>query len=264
VTGPLFDPVASWSRSHEPRTLTTRIDEMVLAFNLRLTGGTCPPLLSGDFLRYAFVVTYPHMSRVIDPDVECRDNPGLVDAFLDLYRAQLASATSPARVPTPACPATYSLTRLDPFHADGLPVDDVGPDRGDDRRANRLYQQLLPSPLAAVAVCGYHGTASRTYALSSSKTSRNDLGPVRDLINTSAPSQPNRGGSGSECSGADSAGRVYAGADALVVILAADVTGAVVEMRVWRGPACRSTRTALGSIPTVSPQLGQYLQSLGL
>jgi hypothetical protein len=264
VTGPLFDPVESWLRSHEPRTLTTRIDEMVLAFNIRLAGGSCPPLVSGDFLRYAFVVTYAHTSRVIDPDTECRDNPGLIDAFLRLYRAQLADATSPARVPTPTCPATYSLARLDPFHASGLPIDDVGPNRGDDRLANRLYQQLLPSPLAAVAVCGYHGTANRTYALSASKTSRTDLGPVQDLLNASAPSQSNSGGSGSECSGLDPRGRVYAGTDALVVILAADVTGAVVEMRAWRGPACQSTRTALGSIPTVSSQLGQYLQSLGL
>jgi hypothetical protein len=165
----------------------------------------------------------------------------VLDAFYDLYRAQLRATTPVATIPTPACPATY-----DPGAgtATAFPKDGIGRNRA-------LGQALLPDPLAATVACRYE-PAGTTWVLTRQEQRRTDLEPARIILNQQYAHRENPG-----CLDTLPGAMRPTLVDSLWI---ADTTGAVTEVRVWRQP-CAVVHTASSSLAPV-PALLTYLNGM--
>ncbi|GAA2208103.1 hypothetical protein GCM10009850_035610 [Nonomuraea monospora] len=167
-----------------------------------------------------------------------------VNAFLGFYLTQLQARPKP--VVPPGCAAGLPAAKVDLHRPQGWPRDDVAVNRGP------AFGELLPSPLSAAIACRYRADDG-VLRLRAQVAVPAGLASVRSLINASTVVRP----------GTDSPatppgpGRTGCGMDGirlpadLDVVWVGDITGAVVEVRVWRAP-CRAVhagRTA-GRVPT--------------
>ncbi len=149
------------------------------------------------------------------------------DLFATLYRAQLRATTRPADVPAPACPAT---------NLDGSTVrDDIARNRG-------TRDPFLPDPLVAAAACRY-ATSGQAASLAGQARRRTDLAPLRSALNDATGLRTM-----TACGSAD---RGTTQPELVDILLVADATGAVAEVRVWRRPCVALFHASSGGrVPT--------------
>ena len=268
VGGPLFDPASEWGESHQPRMLHTNVSVMLAALNVNYperfcgTGSSWP----GGWWQYAFVVSYPDGTDIPVWPAACQPPGGPVDTFLLLYREQLASATDPASIPTPECPERYEFAQLDVEHSVGFPRDGIGVNRGNDLAGDPSYQPYLPSPLAAVSVCRYQRFGGG-FSLESAQPVRDRLDAVRDTLNTAVPlPRPDYDRNLNPNSQLPRCPSVPPAHTSLTVVLVADVTAAISELRVYQAPPCAATNAGIGPfgvIDGVDAGLATWLASVG-
>ncbi|MCT9930336.1 hypothetical protein N5079_08870 [Planotetraspora sp. A-T 1434] len=178
-----------------------------------------------------------------------------IDTFLGFYRDQLASRGFV--VAAPACPAVLRVRRSNEDVITDVPRDDIARNRGGSAAH-------LPSPLAAVTACRYVRQGD-TLRLGHSRTLRDELGPIRDLLNTATAIEEVRKGGGTEVVNWTRCGVAGSTADPvkrLDVVWVADVTGAVAEIRVWRAP-CAAVFPGMGGVvakPALLVRLDDWLR----
>ncbi|WP_432925673.1 hypothetical protein ACQPZZ_33435 [Microbispora sp. CA-135349] len=182
-----------------------------------------------------------------------------VDRFLFLYREQIAR--DPTAVPPPRCPAKVAVAEVDNRPDLEFPEDGMARNRGRE-------DGFLPSPLAAVTACRYRADGD-DLRLRSHRVLRDDLEPVRELLNTAATVQSVADGQGVTTYYVNGVGcgrpdrtRAATPITRLDVVWAADTTGAVAEMRIWRAP-CRAvfsgTAAGLRAEPALLSRLDSWL-----
>ncbi|MGW5262864.1 hypothetical protein ACWEQG_17955 [Microbispora sp. NPDC004025] len=181
-----------------------------------------------------------------------------VDRFLSFYRDQ--TARDPDAIPAPTCPAKVAVTDIDNRPDLEFPQDGMARNRGHG-------DGFLPSPLAAVTACRYHA-AGDVLQLGAHRVLREDLESVRELLNTAAAIQSvtDSGGTTDFVNGVDCGmphpARAATPVSRLDVVWAADMTGAVAEMRIWRAP-CQAvfsgTAAGLRAEPALLDRLDSWL-----
>ncbi|GLX01479.1 hypothetical protein Misp02_55650 [Microtetraspora sp. NBRC 16547] len=175
--------------------------------------------------------------RFFDGERRVTDDGQPVDAFLALYREQLASTASD--VEPPACATVPLARRMENRAYTDAPRDDI--------RRNRGRAVHLPTRLVAVTACRYVRDGDRM-RLRGHRTLRDGLEPVRALLNDATAVRVRTNGGGEEVVNHTECGRPGPGPTGvrdLDVVWAADLTGAVAEIRVWRSP-CRAVVADLG------------------
>ncbi|MEU5944435.1 hypothetical protein ABZ793_02610 [Micromonospora sp. NPDC047465] len=244
-----------------PRVLTVGVDEIVGLLNAMPPRQTGPDgrsrvadptdsglrcTLVGRYEETAYVLRYPDRAPVtVWTDDNCAvavtDSHGrgldhrLFGAFLDRYRAQLAAATDPATVATPACRTSMPVDRVrltpsNPGPPDRIAVNQAG------------HDTVLMTPLVALAACRYEVDGG-TARLVRGETRRDGADALRPVLNAAfARSVP-----ASDCG--DWPG--YPPPTAFDTVTVADATGATAEFWVRHTP-CRSAVRAhhRGSEPT--------------
>ncbi|MFC0865526.1 hypothetical protein ACFHYQ_24850 [Sphaerimonospora cavernae] len=263
----------------EPRTLTTRVSEMVALINAlptreeeadRIRTRGTARALPADFgfvctdvgygQEFSFAVRYADGSSalvVLDRNCGTARSAGRtrfmhgtepIDAFLGFYREQLL-ATGKATgktVATPACAAGLTVREADDRELPELPRDDAARNRGGSDG------DYLPSPLAAVTACRYQRHGDRLH-LRGRWTTRAGLEPIRDLLNAATRyetvTDENGGITDISHSRCGIAGSTSAQIRRMDVVWVADLTGAVVEIRVWRSPCQAVFRGPGGMVP---------------
>ncbi|MBB2746675.1 UNVERIFIED_ORG: hypothetical protein FHR35_006543 [Microbispora rosea subsp. rosea] len=178
------------------------------------------------------------------------------DRFLSFYRDQIAR--DPAAVPAPTCPAKVVTAEIDNRPDLEFPKDGMAPNRGGT-------DAFLPSPLAVITACRYRADDD-DLRLHAHRVLRDDLEPVRGLLNTAAVIQSvtdSRGTTdfvnGVEC-GMPRPTRAAVPVSRLDVVWAADTTGAVAEIRIWRAP-CQAVFTGTAAGLKAEPALLSRLDS---
>ncbi|WP_433353604.1 hypothetical protein ACQP25_09320 [Microtetraspora malaysiensis] len=154
-----------------------------------------------------------------------------VDAFLTLYREQLASTAGVVEPPT--CAKAPLARRMENRAYTDAPRDDI--------RRNRGRAVHLPTRLVAVTACRYVRDGGRM-RLRGHRTLRDGLEPIRALLNDATAVQVRTSGGGNEVINNTECGGSGPGTTRvrdLDVVWVADLTGAVAEIRVWRSP-CRA------------------------
>ncbi|NRQ39002.1 hypothetical protein HII36_45360 [Nonomuraea sp. NN258] len=207
-----------------------------LSFVVHYAGGRPPAVVLID--RNCGTATSAGRTRFGDPS----------DTFLAHYRRQLESRAG--SVPSPQCAARLPAAGVDP---EVMPRDDVAANRGLRRR------EFLPSPLAAVTVCRYRldGDVLR---LTSDARVPGPLDLTRALLEAAAsPTVPDGRARGpeayTECGAPEWTGGPVTDLD---VLRAADATGAIAEVRVWRQP-CQAVSSGLASGLILGPDLRDRL-----
>jgi hypothetical protein len=242
---------SSFKVDYSPRMLTQRVDQLV-SWISSLPGPALPMCF---LIEYSSVVSLVFAYAdgppvVVWVDFSCstlftakrvRYTPYMeeLDAFYQLYRAQLRATTPVATIPTPTCPTTYD------------PLVDTAATLPDGIRRNRGSDAWLPDPLAALAACRYE-LAGQTWVLSRQEQRRTELESARLILNEQYAHR--EGDSG--CRNDRSSMRPTL-VDSVWV---ADTTGAVSEMRVWRRP-CAEVDTADSSLEPVAEVL-TYLDGM--
>ncbi|MBE3007686.1 hypothetical protein IL992_00515 [Microbispora sp. NEAU-D428] len=125
---------------------------------------------------------------------------------------------------------------------------------------------FLPSPLAVITACRYRADGD-DLRLRARRVLRDDLEPVRGLLNTAAAIQSvtdSQGGitdfvNGADC-GMPHPTRAAVPVSRLDVVGAADTTGAVAEMRIWRAP-CQAVFSGTAAGLKAEPALLRRLDS---
>ena len=248
--------------------LRTNVSVMMAALNVDHPERSCGTGSSwpGGWWRYVFVVSYPNGTDIPVWPAACEPRGGTVDTFLHLYREQLASATDLASIPNPECPLRYEFAQLDVEHAEGFPRDGIGVNRGNDLAGDPSYQPYLPSPLAGVAVCRYQRAVSG-FNLESAQPVRDSLDDVRDMLNTAVPlPRPNYDLNLNPNSQLPRCPSVPPAQTRVTVVLVADVTAAVSELRVYQAPPCAATNAGIGPfgvIDGVDAGLATWLATVG-
>jgi hypothetical protein len=215
-----------------------------------------PPLLAS-FNRNCLTVETDEHTRVI-----MGKSP--LDTFDSLYRAQLRATTRPADVRTPVCPATTSAAHLQLLDTKSEPRDDIGSNRGSG-------DPFLPDPLVAAAACRYKVSGDKA-SLATQVQRRTDLDPLRGTINdatamlTVQPSdlveRMEHGGfvqPMTDCGYGELAVRP----ELVDILMVADATGAVSEVRVWRRPCLALMHGTYGGIVPTEKILSTLDQLLG-
>ncbi|MEV8515087.1 hypothetical protein [Dactylosporangium sp. NPDC051484] len=241
----------SWIEPTPPRVLTARADEIVAAMNALPSAadgnGNCT--LTAFPTEMSLVVSYAGRAPVAVPlDRNCGTagadgrtrriistdgtHPAVVDTFLARYREQLAAATSPAAVKTPACAAALSPADIEVRTRADEPRDDFARNRGG-------ADTFAPSALVEVRACRYR-TSPDGLRLATQHAQRQNLTAFHDLVNAATQRVTDT----SDCATAG-------GPTAIDVVWLADATGAVAELRVPRQP-CPEFRRA-GSPGLVPP-----------
>lgn len=287
-------PLGSSPAQRSARTLTQHVDQLVSMFNElpdlaaaeaanRARFPDAPPGTS--FGVGCNFVAYPSVWFVF----RYRDQPPLVvwfeqscstvgtsehtrvvtdrsplDVFYPLYRAQLRAMTRPADVRTPVCPATIAVADLQVLGIKSEPRDDIGRNRG-------TGDPFLPDPLVAAAACRYEVSGDKA-SLAAQVQRRTDLDPLRGTINdatallTVQPSdlvermehagfvQPT-----TDCG----YGELATPPELVDILMVADATGAVSEVRVWRRPCLVLMHGAYGGIVPTEKVLSTLDQLLG-
>ncbi len=164
-----------------------------------------------------------------------------LNAFYQLYRAQLRATTPLATIPTPTCPATHD-PQVDTSTTS--PKDGVGRNRG-------FGEALLPDPLAAMVACRYELAKDR-WVLTRQEQRRTELEPTRLVLNEQFAYREYP-----ECLGTETSAMRPTLVDSLWI---ADTTGAVSEVRVWRRP-CAIVHTGNSTLPPVAALL-TYLDGM--
>ncbi|MEN3534462.1 hypothetical protein AAH991_05035 [Microbispora sp. ZYX-F-249] len=183
-----------------------------------------------------------------------------VDRFLSFYRDQIAR--DPDAIPAPTCPAKVAVTEVDNRPDLEFPQDGMARNRGGG-------DVFLPGPLAAVTVCRYRADGA-DLRLRAHRVLREDLEFVRGLLNTAATIESVTDSQGTtdvvngvDC-GMPQPTRAAVPVSRLDVVWAADMTGAVAEMRIWRAP-CQAvfsgTAAGLRPGPALLTRLDSWLSS---
>lgn len=254
--------------AHPPRVLRTGAAEIVTLLDKLPTGAQLRARMpgSGDVMCTAvgyttnesLVVRYPGRAPVeVLIERNCGKaysdgrtrylDPSPVPRFLDLYRAQVAAATDPAKVPTPLCGPALTAHQLDPAAFDSQPADDI--------RANQnLPGPFLQSPIVAVTACRYAGNGNGV-TLVRQVSQRTGMDEVENVLNrgTQVHVATDANGTTSVTNHSDCGdpNRDRRPVTALDVVWVADATGATAEVRVWRAP-CQVVFTSGtgGLVPT--------------
>ncbi|WP_157546523.1 hypothetical protein [Microtetraspora fusca] len=205
-----------------------------LSFSVRYAGGP-PAVVRLD--RNCGTASHAGRVRLLDGGRSVVHGGQPVDAFLTLYREQLASTAG--AVEPPACAAAPLARRMENRTYADAPRDDI--------RRNRGRAVHLPTRLVVVTACRYVRDGDRM-RLRGRRTLRDGLEPVRALLNDAAAVRVRTNGGGEEVINNTECGRSGPGTTGvrdLDVVWAADLTGAVAEVRVWRSP-CRAVVADLG------------------
>ncbi|WBB92081.1 hypothetical protein [Verrucosispora sp. WMMC514] len=242
-----------------PRTLTTGVDEIVRLLNAQpptQQDGRGRPRPDGDFAcalmaRYeetVLVLRYPDRDPVtVWTDANCGvavtathgrgADFGVLRAFLDRYRAQLATTTDPATVTTPACVDTFPIERM------RKNSEDYPPDR--IRLNNSATYPILPTRLIEVTACRYE-VRGDTGELVGQQRRRAGADEVRAVLNQAF----DRSAKGSDCGDWPD----YQEPSVFDTLTVADATGETAEFWIRHEP-CRSARHAYSSSRQLSAQL---------
>ncbi|MFG2044017.1 hypothetical protein [Dactylosporangium sp. NPDC048998] len=252
----------SWIEPAPPRVLTARAGEVIAAMN------ALPSAADGN--RACTFVAFPtEMSLVVSYagrapvavllDRNCGTagtdgrtrritgtdgaHPAVADAFLARYREQLAAATSPAAVKTPACEAALSSADIEVRTQADEPRDDFARNRGG-------VDAFAPSALVEVRACRYR-PGHDGLRLATQHAQRQDLAAFHDLVNAAAQRVTDT----SDCATAGSPTTID-------VVWLADATGAVAELRVPRQPCPEFRRAGFPGLvapPQLLVQLDHWL-----
>jgi hypothetical protein len=174
--------------------------------------------------------------------------------FLTLYRGQLEATANPASVQAPTCPS--HLTRADLTMAPGgkHPLDEIARNRSGEN-------PFLPSPLAKANVCRYHKASGGSATLVKSDAV-SDPERLRTMLNaaTTVQTTTDERGASSATNFADCFGADLGIADVLDLLRIADITGAIAELFILRGPCAAVVRYSMGGlVPT--PELTAALDA---
>lgn len=259
-----------------PRTLTLRAGELVTALNrLRTREQLAEQLgqphelgctLIGFGENLSLVVTYADrdpMAVLLDRNCGTatadgrtrymsgteQSHPALLDGFLELYREQLAATTNPATVKAPACAASLSQQDVNGFTSASEPRDGIARNRGG-------ADAYLPNALVEVTTCRYAVTGGKLQ-LTKQHSQRNDLEPVRDLLNNATTVRNSTDGNGTQTVTNLSECRIETPISKLDIVWIADTTGAVSEVRISRAPCPEVRRSGMGGLVPQPELIGQ-------
>ncbi|GIJ21137.1 hypothetical protein [Micromonospora lutea] len=246
-----------------PRTLTTGVDEIVRLLNAQpptQQDGRGRPLPAGEqmmctakatYEETALVLRYPDREPVtVWTDENCRVavtathgrgvDFGVIAAFLDRYRAQLAATTDPATVTTPACADTFPVKRMRKNSEDG-PLSRIRLNNSDPYLA-------LPTPLIEVTACRYE-VRGQTGELVGQQRRRAGADEVRAVLNQALdrPAKSSRCGDWPD----------YEEPTLFDTLTVADATGETAEFWIRHEP-CRS----VNGLEALTPELLDVMTDL--